>query len=294
MGDMLRSTWDQIVSVISNVGWRDFIDVVLVAFLIYELIALVRQTRAVTLLKGILLLFLISYVANLLQLRTLSSIMEAVIQFGMLALLIVFQPELRRALERVGRTDWFAMGVFHTRDMEEKMRQRWSTAIAAVCDAVERMSNSRTGALIVFERRTNLAEVIKTGTYLHADITPEMLGTIFYEGTPLHDGAAVVRDAQIEAAGCFLPLSANLEISKDMGTRHRAALGMSENSDAVIAIVSEETGIVSLAKNGVLIRRLDRQSLYNILVDDLIPPQQEPGEKKSWFRRKTHEKDEAR
>ncbi|MDO5602720.1 MAG: diadenylate cyclase CdaA [Oscillospiraceae bacterium] len=290
---MLRSTWDQIISVVSNIGWRDFIDVALVAFLIYELIALVRQTRAVTLLKGILLLFLVSYVATILQLRTLSSIMEGVIQFGMLALLIVFQPELRRALERVGRTEWFAMGLFHTRDMEEKMRQRWSGAIAAVCDAVERMSNSRTGALIVFERRSNLAEVIKTGTCLHADITPETLGTIFYEGTPLHDGAVVVRDAQIEAAGCFLPLSANLEISKDMGTRHRAALGMSENSDAVVAIVSEETGIVSLAKNGVLIRRLDRQSLYNILVDDLIPPQQEQGEKKPWFRRKKHEKDEA-
>lgn len=168
------------------------------------------------------------------------------------------------------------------------LRAKWQSAIVAVCDSAEQLADSRTGALVVLERRTNLSEIIKTGTVLNADITPEMLGTIFYEGTPLHDGAVVVRDGRIEAAGCFLPLSNNLEIGKDMGTRHRAALGMSENSDAVVVVVSEETGIISLAKNGVLIRRLDRQNLFNLLEGDMVPPAVE--EKKRPFWRRKHEK----
>ncbi|MEG1744972.1 MAG: DNA integrity scanning protein DisA nucleotide-binding domain protein, partial [Ruthenibacterium sp.] len=142
----------------------------------------------------------------------------------------------------------------------------------------------------VLERRTNLSEIIKTGTVLSAAITPELLSTLFYEGTPLHDGAVVVRDGQVEAAGCFLPLSNNLEIGKDMGTRHRAALGMSENSDAVIVVVSEETGIISLAKNGVLIRRLDRQNLFNLLEGDMVPPAEEEKKQPFWaVWRKKHE-----
>lgn len=278
--DALKTTWLQILNVVGSIGIRDILDILVVSFLIYEAIVMVRQTRAAQLVKGILLLFLASYAAKILSLRSLSTIMENVLQFGVLALLVVFQPELRRALEQVGRANLFTVGIFHSQNSDEQLRQKWSNAIVNVCDAVEKMSESRTGALIVFERRSNLSEVIKTGTYLHCDITSEVLGTIFYEGTPLHDGAVVVRDAQIEAAGCFLPLSANLEISKDMGTRHRAALGMSENSDAVVVIVSEETGIVSLAKNGVLIRRLDRQGLFNILTDDLILPEQEKNEKR--------------
>ena len=160
--------------------------------------------------------------------------------------------------------------------------------MVAVCDTAERLSDTSTGALIVIERQTNLGEIIKTGTILNGDINPEVLGTIFYEGTPLHDGAVVVRDGKIKAAGCFLPLSNNLDIGKDMGTRHRAALGMSENSDAVVVVVSEETGIISLAKNGVLIRRLDRQNLYQLLEGEIVP--QEPAqEKKKRFGRKKNE-----
>ena len=148
--------------------------------------------------------------------------------------------------------------------------------------------NAGTGALIVLERGSNLSEIIRTGTAINADVNPEILGTIFYEGTPLHDGAVVVRDGTLKAAGCVLPLSDNLEIGKDMGTRHRAALGMSENSDAVVVVVSEETGIISLAKNGVLIRRLDRQNLFNLLEGDMVPPAVE--EKKRPFWRRKHEK----
>ena len=215
-------------------------------------------------------------------------LINSIMSFGIIALVVVFQPELRRALEQVGRTSLFGMQLFKSKADPGDLRAKWQSAIVAVCDSAEQLADSRTGALVVLERRTNLSEIIKTGTVLNADITPEMLGTIFYEGTPLHDGAVVVRDGRIEAAGCFLPLSNNLEIGKDMGTRHRAALGMSENSDAVVVVVSEETGIISLAKNGVLIRRLDRQNLFNLLEGDMVPPAVE--EKKRPFWRRKHEK----
>ena len=144
-----------------------------------------------------------------------------------------------------------------------------------------KLSDTRTGALLVLERNNNLDEIIRTGTPMHADVIPEMLGTIFYEGTPLHDGAVVIRDGVIVAAGCVLPLSNNLEMGKDMGTRHRAGLGMSENSDAIVVIVSEETGIISMAKNGVLIRRLDRQNLFNLLQEEIVPPAEDEAENTS-------------
>ena len=191
----------------------------------------------------------------------------------------------------VGGTNVFAISIFRTKTPDEKERERWKTAIATVCDAAEQLSASRTGALIVFERRSNLSEIIKTGTILNADINVEALGTIFYEGTPLHDGAVIVRNARIKAAGCVLPLSANQDISKDMGTRHRAALGMSENSDALCVVVSEETGIISMAKNGVLIRRLDRQNLHNLLQMELVPDppaeEEKGGRLRKFFRGET-------
>ena len=151
--------------------------------------------------------------------------------------------------------------------------------------AAEQLSDTRTGALLVLERNNNLDEIIRTGTPMHADVIPEMLGTIFYEGTPLHDGAAILRDGRIAAAGCVLPLSNNLEMGKDMGTRHRAGLGMSENSDAIVVVVSEETGIISLAKNGVLIRRLDRQNLFNLLQEEIIPPETAEAQKQPLLNR---------
>ena len=157
--------------------------------------------------------------------------------------------------------------------------------MVAICDAAEQLSDTRTGALMVLERMNNLDEIIRTGTPLSADVIPEMLGTIFYEGTPLHDGAVVIRDGRIVAAGCVLPLSNNLEMGKDMGTRHRAGLGMSENSDAIVVVVSEETGIISLAKNGVLIRRLDRQNLFNLLQEEIIPPETAEAQKQPLLNR---------
>lgn len=288
-----QTTWYDFINRIKASMPNGILDILVVAFLIYAIIRLVRQSHTAQLAKGILLLLFVYMMAMLLGLSALKYILDGVMSFGLVAVVVVFQPELRRALEQMGRTTLWGSRLFRvTKSDPSDLRAAWKTAVVAVCDAVERMADTRTGALIVFERGTNLSEIIKTGTRLDSVVNPEVLGTIFYVGTPLHDGAVVIRDGRIEAAGCFLPLSNNLEIGKDMGTRHRAALGMSENSDAVVVVVSEETGIISMAKNGVLIRRLDRQNLFGMLEEDIVPPEIE--EKKTMFRpwRKKHEEKE--
>ena len=285
----IGTTASDVINIISHPKVADIIDIAIVAFVVYKIISLVRQTRAAQLMKGIVVLGVAYFVAAVFDLRTMSLLLNNILQFGVLALVVIFQPELRRALEQVGRSNIFSFSLFRTRTVDEQVREKWQTAITTVCDAVEKMSDSKTGALIVFEKRSNLGEIIKTGTLLNADITVEGVGTVFYDGTPLHDGAVLVRDAKMKAAGCVLPLSANLEISKDMGTRHRAALGMSENSDAICVVVSEETGIVSLAKNGVLIRRLDRQNLFSLLKSELVPETAIKEDKKSIKKSKNQE-----
>ena len=179
----------------------------------------------------------------------------------------------------MGQTDKWAAKLFHTRHNDPSLRGKWRNAIIAICDAAERLSETHTGALIVLARHTNLNEIVRTGTQVNSDVNPEVLGTIFYEGTPLHDGAVIIEDGMIKAAGCVLPLSNNLDFGKDMGTRHRAGLGIAENSDAIAIVVSEETGIISVAKNGVLMRHFDRQSLYTRLLDEMLP--QEPAADKA-------------
>ena len=276
---------NSISSVLKTIGIADVIDVAIVAFLIYQVIMLVQKTRAVQLLKGILFLFIANFLAVQLQLRTVSYILNTILQFGFVAIVVVFQPELRRALEQMGSTSIFGFSIFNTTSKGEENRQLWQKAIVAICDSTEQMSETKTGALIAIERGQSMQDILRTGTPMDSAINPEVVGTIFFEGSPLHDGSVVVRNGRIAAAGCLLPLSPNLEISKDMGTRHRAALGLSEDSDALIVVVSEETGIISLAKNGVLIRRLDRQNLYNVLTSDLIPPEPEKKDKKKLFGR---------
>lgn len=277
--NFLGQFWSQLVYLVVNIKPADVVDILIVAFLIYEVIVLVRHTRAQQLAYGILILLLSYAIAIAAGLRVLEFILQAVVQFGIVVLAVIFQPELRRALEQVGGVNWAFARIFKTKEMDDGTRSQWETAIVALCDAAENMGDKRVGALIVLERGTNLVEIIRTGTPLHSDVNVEVLTTIFYSGTPLHDGAVVIRQGRIEAAGCFLPLSNNLEISKDMGTRHRSALGMSENSDAIVVVVSEESGIISLAKNGVLIRRLDRQNLFNLLVSEIIPPRATPAKK---------------
>lgn len=288
---MLNKIWNNFQSIQQNP--MNLVDILLVAFVVYEILVVIRKTRAAQLAKGAVVVLVVYALANLMNLRTVVWIMQSVLQIGFLALIVLFQPELRRALEQMGRTDKRAATLFKNRRDDPSLRAKWQNACLAICDAAEQLSDTRTGALIVLERNSNLSEIIRTGTPLNADVNREMLGTIFYEGTPLHDGAVVVRDGVLKAAGCVLPLSDNLEIGKDMGTRHRAALGMSENSDAVVVVVSEETGIISMAKNGVLIRRLDRQNLFNLLQEELVPPETAENQKQPFWRKK-HEKEQQR
>ena len=223
--------------------FSDTLDILIISFVFYQLIQFARKSRAGQLVKGIALLILFYGFAVLLDLRTVTWVLNNVVTVAFTAAVVIFQPELRRALERMGQTTVWANRLFGNRRTDPSLRGVWQSAVVAICDAAEQLSDTRTGALMVLERRNNLDEIIRTGTPMHADVIPEMLGTIFYEGTPLHDGAVVIRDGVIVAAGCVLPLSNNLDMGKDMGTRHRAGLGMSENSDAIVVVVSERPAL---------------------------------------------------
>src|SRR5699024_5959524 len=236
-----------------------------------QILGIVSRTRAGQLARGALVVALIYVIATTSNMRTVTWIMDSLLQVGLLTLVVVFHPEIRRALERMSQTDQWFLNSDRVRRVDPATRRSWRSAIIAICVAAERFSETKTGALIVLERRTDLSEIERTGTPVDCEVNPEVLGTIFYEGTPLHDGAAIIEDGRIKAAGCVLPLSNNLDLGKDMGTRHRACLGIAENSDAIAIVVSEETGIISMAKNGVLIRHFDRQTLYTRLVDEMIP-----------------------
>ena len=265
-------TLNSIVANFQTFKLVDLLDILIIAFLIYQLLGIVNRTRAGQLAKGALIVLAVYLVANILNMRTVTWLLNSLLQVGLLTLVVLFQPEIRRALERMGQTDEWAYRFFNkSRYNDTSLKGAWRSAIIAICDAAERFSETKTGALIVLERNTNLSEIVRTGTPVNSAVNLEVLGTIFYEGTPLHDGAAIIENGRIKAAGCVLPLSNNLDLGMDMGTRHRACLGIAENSDAIAVVVSEETGIISMAKNGVLIRHFDRQTLYTRLVDEMIP-----------------------
>lgn len=265
-------TLNSIVANFQTFKLVDLLDILIIAFLIYQLLGFVNRTRAGQLAKGALIVMAVYLVANILNMRTVTWLLNSLLQVGLLTLVVLFQPEIRRALERMGQTDQWAYRFFNkNRYNDTSLKGAWRSAIIAICDAAERFSETKTGALIVLERNTNLSEIVRTGTPVNSAVNLEVLGTIFYEGTPLHDGAAIIENGRIKAAGCVLPLSNNLDLGKDMGTRHRACLGIAENSDAIAIVVSEETGIISMAKNGVLIRHFDRQTLYTRLIDEMIP-----------------------
>ena len=265
-------TLNSIVANFQTFKLVDLLDILIIAFLIYQLLGFVNRTRAGQLAKGALIVMAVYLVANILNMRTVTWLLNSLLQVGLLTLVVLFQPEIRRALERMGQTDQWAYRFFNkNRYNDTSLKGAWRSAIIAICDAAERFSETKTGALIVLERHTNLSEIVRTGTPVNSAVNLEVLGTIFYEGTPLHDGAAIIENGRIKAAGFVLPLSNNLDLGKDMGTRHRACLGIAENSDAIAIVVSEETGIISMAKNGVLIRHFDRQTLYTRLIDEMIP-----------------------
>ncbi len=248
-------------NIISGVGITDVIDVAIVAFVIYKVLGFIRETRALQLVKGLLVLVLITVLSDKFNLYTLNWILRNTMTLGVIALVIVFQPELRRALEYVGRSK------FITPQFAQMDKEKVKVITAAIIKAVDYFSSNKIGALIIMERETVLNDIAETGTMINAEISTELLGNIFYEGAPLHDGATIVRGDRIYAAGCVLPLTQSKTLSKDLGTRHRAGIGITENSDAIAIIVSEETGIISVAVDGKLSRFLDIKTVEKTLLN---------------------------
>ena len=261
---------DAFLSVISTFKFTDVIDVVILTYVIYLLLKLIRETRAGQLVKGIMLLVAGYFISIALELKVVSYLLENTLSMGVLAMIVLFQPELRRALEKAGRTK-FGIRLFGLGQDNDEMKQRWNPAIEAICDSCVELSATFTGALIVVERQVRLGEQIETGTILNATPSKEVFGNIFYPKTPLHDGAVIMRDGIILAAACFLPKPAkDALINKKLGSRHRAAIGMSENSDAIVIVVSEETGQISVALNGNLTRDYTRDKLKALLEEQLF------------------------
>ncbi len=239
----------------------DIIDIALVAIIVYNIGKMIRESRAAQLIKGIVLLFLALQLSAWLKLTVLNYLLQATMQVGVFAIVVLFQPELRDMLERMGRIKVGKLMDFTISSEETNT----SGVISEITHAALNMSSTRTGALIVIERETKLGEVMKTGTVLNADISSGLLENIFVTNTPLHDGAVIIRGNKILMASCVLPLTSNTNLSRELGTRHRAALGISEASDAVVVVVSEETGKISVALNGILTRNLTEESLTKML-----------------------------
>ncbi|MBE6564146.1 MAG: TIGR00159 family protein [Ruminococcaceae bacterium] len=238
-------------------GLIDAVDIFLVAVLFYYLFKFFRDKRAGKLAIGVVLLVIFQIVSNVLNMKATHFIMENVFQVGLIAILIVFQPELRKVLEKVGGDSLRGIKSIG----EQKTSQQMQNMINGICESVCDMAKDKTGALIVLERETGLGDIIESGTVVNADVSPFLIRNIFFKNSPLHDGAMVIRGTRLFAAGCFLPLSDESDIVKDLGTRHRAAIGMSETSDALVIVVSEETGTISTAFRGELKRNYDYASL---------------------------------
>lgn len=266
----IRNALNMVWNVIQSITFMDIIDILLMSYLVYLLIKLVRETRAGQLIKGILFIIAAYIISSQLGLKAISYIIKSTLDVGLLALLIMFQPEIRRALEKAGRTK---VGInFLSFGENSDETSRWNTAIEAICDACVDLSATKTGALIVIERQTKLGEQVENGTILNAVPSKELFGNIFFKNTPLHDGAVIIRDGMVLAAACFLPKPQKEElINKKLGSRHRAAIGMSENSDAIVIVVSEETGHISIAENGGLTSDYTRFKLNEYLHEALIP-----------------------
>ncbi|MDO4174295.1 MAG: diadenylate cyclase CdaA [Eubacteriales bacterium] len=242
----------------------DIVDIAVVSFLIYQVVKLVRETSSARIIRGVIILIVAMWVSNILQLTMVNYLFRAVLTWGIVVVAIVFQPELRRILERMGRSKLSSLMLRNDMiPMEEQV-------ILEIVHSCSEMSWSRTGALIIFERKENLNDIIKTGTIVNADVKDELVRNIFYEGAPLHDGAMIIRDGRVYAAGCVLPLSPNPNLAKELGTRHRAAVGMSEKFDSISVVVSEETGSISVAMDGKLQRHLVPEQLDEILRSELL------------------------
>lgn len=266
MSTKLLNFFEQAVSLFASLftrpDWRDWLDIALVTVLIYYALKLLLRTRANSVFKGIIIIFVVAWISDVLQLHTISWAIQLILNTGIIVLVVLFQPELRRALDQLGRSK-ISTQMFNT---QRRQRARHSEQVVGeIVKALTNMARKRIGALIVIERQTSLSDIAESGTQIDAEITDPLIENIFEPNTPLHDGAVVIRDNHIMAAACILSLSEGKGISRELGTRHRAALGITETTDAISLIVSEETGIISMACGGRLTRHLDRAALEEIL-----------------------------
>ena len=283
---MFDGFYQSLINQIALVRITDIIDVFIISFVIYKALKFIRDTRTVQLLKGVVVLIVVTQVSQIVKLHTVNYLLSSAMQLGVIAIIVVFQPELRRALEQVGRTSMGQWFNFEERAEDVEMEK----VIAEVTNSCTAMSKSRIGALIVMEREIKIGDIVGTGITLNADVSSELLINIFIPKTPLHDGAVIIRDNKIEAASCFLPLSQNPNVSKELGTRHRAGLGMSEESDAVVVIVSEETGGISIACGGELNMKLSPEALERELTRLFDVKKKDSKFKKNIFTRKEKNK----
>ncbi len=273
---------DSVLSVIEGIGRylllirpSDILDVAIMAFMIYKVLSLFKSTQAGNIFKGVAVLMVIVLGSYALDLRGVNYILGHLLEWGVLALIILFQPEIRRLLEQLGSKNIRLIKMFAPQEKISELEQAINQTVVACTE----MSRSRTGVLIVFEREILLDDMIRSGTTLDAAVSGELLKNIFFVKAPMHDGAVIIRNGRILGAGCILPLSKNVNLSRDLGMRHRAGIGMSENSDAVVVIVSEETGSISVALGGMLKRHLMPETLGQLLRNELMPPAEEETEK---------------
>ena len=263
--DTIISFFKEFASMLPTVKFMDIVDILLVAFVIYAIIMMIQNTGAVRIAKSVIIILVLSGLTQVLNMYLMNYLLDRVLEIGLIALVIMFQPELRRMLEKLG-----GKSLREILSMKEQQREI-DRVISQTVNACEIMSKERTGVLIVFERSASTIDYQKTGTVLDAEVSSELLRNLFFTKASLHDGAVIIRNERIAAAGCVLPLTQNRNISSDLGTRHRAAIGMSEATDAVVVIVSEETGTISVAIGGMLKRHLAPQTLEKLLLNELAP-----------------------
>lgn len=279
-------TLQSFLNLFTTMRMRDVMDIVIVAAVMYKLYVLLRETRAEQLAKGIVVLLVLTKVSEWMELYTINWILNNAMTVGTLALLIVFQPELRRGLEYIGRSRLLSKSFIEIRG------ESLSNVVDEIVEAAASLSRQKIGALIVMERQTGLNEVAETGTKIEGFVSSDLLINIFIPNTPLHDGAVIIKDDKVKAAACFLPLTDNMGLSKELGTRHRAALGISERSDSLSIIVSEETGAISVAENGTIARYLDTKTLRQILTDMYKPKSNNQTFLWKWRQKNEPEKEE--
>lgn len=264
--------FNDVLSVFKTIQIKDIIDIIAITFIIFGIFRLVRETRAVQLLKGVAIL-LVFYITSLaFNLTMMTSLMRLFFEFSVILIAVVFQPEIRKALEKIGQNNIskkYLSFIFKNGKTDEEVKAL-KKAIIDVSDAATLFSSSKTGALVVFERNVMLSDIASTGTVLNSQPSVALLGNLFFNKAPLHDGATIIRNGLVYASGCILPLTENKNIDINLGTRHRAAIGMSEISDAIVVVVSEETGVISIACNGKLRRNFNRETLVAALEDYLI------------------------